>query len=145
MAPGILRGHTAVGTAEAANVHSCFCLPTLLRRTAVGGRGNGGRVLFDKMRSHTKAHAAGPGCLSSKLLNSCSPQTTHLYLPPPDCPLSFFTMLNALMSHTRQAAGKSTHLVGKRQWPLLWALFLRVAEQDGNDGSSNPSPGLVRL
>lgn len=108
MAPGILRGHTAVGTAEAANVHSCFCLPTLLCGTAVGGCGSRGRVLFDKMRSHTKAHAAGPYCLSSKLLNSCSPQTTHLYLPPPACPLSFFTMLKC--SHvTYQASCWKKH------------------------------------
>lgn len=110
----------------------------------MGGHGNGGRVLFDKMRSHTKAHAAGPGCLSSKLLNACSPQTIHLYLPPPVRSLPFLTMLNAHVTYQASCWKKHPPL-GKGQWPLLWALFLRVTEQDGDDGSSNPSPGLVRL
>lgn len=58
MTPGILQCSAAVGTAEAANMHSCFCLPTLLRKMAVGGCGDGGGVLFDKMRStHQSPHS----------------------------------------------------------------------------------------
>ena len=57
MTPGIPQRSAAVGTAEAANVHSCLCLPTLLRRMAVGSCEDGGRALFDKMKStHQSPH-----------------------------------------------------------------------------------------
>lgn len=69
MTPGILQRSAAVGTAEAANVHSCFCLPTLLGRKAAGGYRNGGRVLCDKMRSACQGPRSNAG-LRSKSLNS---------------------------------------------------------------------------
>lgn len=120
MTAGILQCSTAVGTAEAANMHSCFCLPTLLRRLAGGGCGNGGTVLCDEMSSTPQGPHSRARLSEFWMAECCSPQTTHLYLPPPGPPLPFLTMLRARMSYTTQAAANATNLLGKGKWWLVW-------------------------